>query len=64
MLGEVGFERLRDFLPLHQHVAQVERVRSTQSIHCRWIAGSGRSPFWSWSHSSYTCRSALACAVS
>ena len=26
MLGEVGFERLRDLLPLHQHVAQVERV--------------------------------------
>ena len=26
MLGEVGLERLRDLLPLHQHVAQVERV--------------------------------------
>ena len=26
MLGEVSFERLRDLLPLHQHVAQVERV--------------------------------------
>ena len=26
MLGEVGLERLRDLLPLDQHVAQVERV--------------------------------------